>query len=97
MRNTHVTAGCPTATGESMTTRPRGLSATGCHVFTPLRKHEDAPCEHEVRQLVRRIKRMPEIRADKVKHAKWLILTGKLETPARIDETARRIMKELGL
>jgi hypothetical protein len=40
---------------------------------------------------------MPEIRADKVKHAKWLILTGKLETPARIDETARRIMKELGL
>ncbi len=56
-----------------------------------------APWRHEVRHLVRRIKRMPEIRADKVKHAKWLILTGKLETPARIDETARRIMKELGL
>ena len=64
-------------------TRTRGLSAT--------------PCTHEIRQLVRRIKRMPEIRADKVKHAKWLILTGKLETPARIDETAQRIMKELGL
>ena len=49
------------------------------------------------RRLVQRVKQLPDIRADKVRRMRRLIALGRMETPERINGTARRIAEELGL
>jgi hypothetical protein len=48
-----------------------------------------------VRRLVQRVKQLPDIREEKVRRMRRLIARGRLVTPERIDETARRIVEEL--
>lgn len=50
-----------------------------------------------VRRLVQRVKQLPDIRADKVRRMRRLIALERMETPERINGTARRIAEELGL
>ena len=49
------------------------------------------------RRLVQRVKQLPDIRADKVRRMRRLIALERMETPERINGTARRIAEELGL
>ena len=42
------------------------------------------------------IKKLPDIRADKVQQARDLIAAGQYETPARINGTVDRLLQELG-
>ena len=51
----------------------------------------------ETLRLLERISRMPDIRFEKVQHARELIARGQFETPERIEGTVRRLMEELGL
>jgi len=48
-------------------------------------------------RLIERAKQLPDIRIDKVRRMRRLIALGRLETPERIDATARRVLEELGL
>ena len=50
----------------------------------------------ETRRLVALIHRMPEIRTDKVRRMRHLIIHDRLETPDRIDGTVRCLLEELG-
>jgi hypothetical protein len=56
-----------------------------------------APDLAETLRLLERVSRMPDIRFDKVHEMRELINHGELETPERVDGTARRLMEELGL
>jgi hypothetical protein len=66
---------------------------------------EDVPAEPDLRQsaglrtdrLVAQVKQLPEVRADKVRQMRRLILLGRLDTPERIVATARKVAEELGL
>ena len=51
----------------------------------------------ETRRLLEIARRLPAIRQGKVRRMRSLIVRGKLVTPARLEETVRRIAKELGL
>ena len=50
-----------------------------------------------MRRLIERARQLPDIRIDKVRQMRRLIALGRLETPERINETARRVLEELGL
>lgn len=50
----------------------------------------------ETRRLVDLVRRMPEVRMDKVRRMRHLILRGGPETPNRIDGTIPRLLEELG-
>jgi hypothetical protein len=49
-----------------------------------------------IRRLVEQAKRLPDVRADKVRQMRRLIALGRLETRERINVTARRVLEELG-
>ena len=57
----------------------------------------DGPDMAETVRLLAKISRLPAIRMEKVQRMKELIEEGKLETPERLGETAKRLMDELGL
>ena len=47
--------------------------------------------------LVARLKRLPEVRPEKVRQMRHLLARGKLDTPERIEGAVRRLMEELSL
>jgi hypothetical protein len=49
-----------------------------------------------IRRLVEQAKRLPDVRADKVRQMRRLIALGRLETRERINVTAQRVLEELG-
>ena len=49
-----------------------------------------------IRRLVEQAKRLPDVRADKVRQMRRLIALGRLETHERINVTAQRVLEELG-
>ena len=50
----------------------------------------------ETRRLADRIRRMPEIRVEKIYGIRRLIARDGLETPDRVDGTVRRLLEEFG-
>ncbi len=48
-------------------------------------------------ELLAKVRRLPDIRFEKVQEMRELIARGEFETPERIEGTARRLMEELGL
>lgn len=57
----------------------------------------DGPDMAETVRLLEKISRLPAVRMEKVQRMKELIAEGNLETPERLQETAKRLMDELGL
>jgi hypothetical protein len=49
----------------------------------------------ENRPFVEIVRKLPPVRQDKVRRMRSLIARGKLATPERLEETARRLLKEL--
>jgi phosphoglycerate dehydrogenase-like enzyme len=53
------------------------------------------PLTPDTRRLIEIARRLPPVRIEKVRRMRRLVARGKLETPARLEGTARRLAKEL--
>lgn len=76
---------------------PQDLEPEPAWEPTPPPPMTDGPDVSESLRLLERIRRLPDVRFEKVETMRDLIARGEFETDERINGTVRRLMEEFGL